>query len=264
MLEVEDRREEIVRLVSESGHMSVERLARLLDVSTMTIRRDLSYLDEQGELKREHGFARLAGECAYGEKHIAHADEKRRIAKACANLIEPRDTIFLDAGTTTFEIARRIWDIPGLFVITDDIKIAFVLSQCSNFDIMVCGGQIQRETGSIIGVFANQVLGYVQIDKAFMGAASINDQFNVLTPTIEKASLKRLVVANAHESYLAVDHSKFNRRALMKTNNCSEYTGIVTTKQFSPDEKAHIDRLKIHVMPVSRDDATLTQHEEAE
>lgn len=247
----DERRDRISELLSESGRMSVERLAEVLEVSPMTIRRDLAAMARVGDLRREHGAARLAGESDYGEKHLANAAEKQAIAERCASFVSPRDTVFLDAGTTTFEIATRILDIPGLIVVTDDLKIAFLLSQCTDFDVMVCGGTVQRETGSMIGTFANQMLGYVQIDKAFLGAASINQQFNVLTPTIEKASLKRLVMANSTETYLAVDQSKFNRKALMKINNLAEYTGVVTTKRFTPEEQALADRLGVTVIAVN-------------
>lgn len=251
MSEVDDRREEIVRLVSESGSVSVAHLAELLEVSSMTVRRDLAALDESGSLRRERGGARLTGERGYDEKHVANAEEKQAIAKTCAAMVKARDAIFLDAGTTTFEIARRILDVPGLFVVTDDIKIAFLLSQCADMDVMVCGGQVQRQTGCIIGTFADQMVSYVQIDKAFLGAASINAQFNVLTPTIEKASLKRRVVASAEESYLAVDQSKFNRKALMKTNSLGDYTAVVTTMRFSPEERRLLARRGATVIEVS-------------
>lgn len=250
MSEAEERRDEISSLLSESGRMSVERLAAVFEVSPMTIRRDLAAMERAGDLRREHGAARLAGESDYGEKHSANAAQKRAIAEYCAGLVRPRDTLFLDAGTTTFEIATRILDVPGLIVVTDDIKIAFLLSQCTDFDVMVCGGTIQRETGSILGTFANQMLGYVQIDRAFLGAASINPRLNVLTPTIEKASLKRLVMANSTESYLVVDQSKFNRKALMKVNNLAEYTGVVTTKRFTPQEGVLAKRLGVNVIVV--------------
>ena len=246
----DERREEIVRLVGESGRMSVKRLAELLGVTPMTIRRDLSELEREDMLRRVHGAAVLGSERGYAEKAGERRDEKRAIAERAVSLVRPGDTLFLDAGTTTYEIAQLLLDFEGLTVITNDIKIAFLLSCTEGVEVMCCGGTVQKETGSIMGMFASQLVGYVQFDRAFMGAASINAQFNVLTPTMEKATLKRTVLSNSSESYLVVDASKFNRRALMKVNGLEAYTGVITTYDFSDAELSLLDRRGVHLIGV--------------
>ena len=244
------RKEEIVRLVAEGRRMPVQRLAELLQVSPMTIRRDLAELEECGALTRVHGAAVLGREEGYERKAVEHVGEKRAIAAAAAALVKPGNTVFLDAGTTTFEIARLLLDVPGLTVVTDDIKIAFVLSQCSEAEVMCCGGRIQPETGSVVGMFANQMLGYIQFDCAFLGVASISSDFSVLTPTMEKVTLKQTVLANAERGYLVADSSKFNRKALMKVNALSAYTEVITTRVFSPEERRRLDAMGVCVHAV--------------
>lgn len=246
----DSRKEEIVRLVAAGGRVPVQRLAELLQVSPMTIRRDLAELEDRGALTRVHGAAVLGREEGYERKAIDHVGEKRAIAAAAASLVKPGDTVFLDAGTTTFEIARLLLDVLGLTVVTDDIKIAFVLSQCSQADVMCCGGLIQPETGSVVGMFANQMLGYVQFDCAFLGVASISADFNVLTPTMEKVTLKRTVLANAERGYLVADASKFNRKALMKVNGLAAYTEVITTRSFTPEEHRRLDAMGVRVRAV--------------
>lgn len=243
-----ERKEEIIRLIGEKGKISVDTLAELLQVSNMTVRRDLSSLEKNGVLERTHGAAVMRRETEYSEKAEAGVEEKQKIAEICMKFINPGDTIYLDSGTTTFEIARKILDIPHLVVITNDIFIAFLLHQSSNIEVMFCGGMLQKSTGSTYGFFANQMVGYVQMDKAFIGAASINENFNVLTPTMEKASLKRMVVNNANASYLVVDSSKFNKKALMKINHLSAYTGVVTMKKFNTEEMEKIKKKKICII----------------
>lgn len=235
-LSISERREAIVERIAENGRLSVETLAKQFGVSAMTIRRDLAVLEKMGAVTRTHGAATLSKETYYRQKMALNVDEKQAIARTAAEYIQAGDTIFLDAGTTTFEIARLITDVPSLTIITDDIKIAFFLSQSSDADVMCCGGLIQKETGCIFGHFANQMLAYIQMTKAFIGAASINSQFAVLTPTVDKVSLKRLIISNSEESYLVVDSSKFNRRALMKINTLAQYTAVITTKQFNEQE----------------------------
>lgn len=244
-----ERQEKIIELVSRNGSIQVERLAEILDVSQMTIRRDLDKLKAEGIVERKHGIAVIKEEVTYDEKMITRMAEKKSLAKVCASLVKPGDTIFLDSGTTIYEIAALIKDIPDLTVITNDIEIGFLLHK-SKIELLICGGFVQKETGSIYGSFANQMMNYIQTGIAFMGAMSIDNQFNILTPTLDKATLKRMIVKNASKSYLVVDQSKFNRKALMKINHMKDYTGIVTTRKFTGEEMKRIKEQEIHLIPV--------------
>ncbi len=246
----EERQNRIVELVSEKGNIQVERLAEILEVSQMTVRRDLDKLNKDGIIERRHGVAVIKHETTYTEKMVTMMDEKRLLASACAAMVKPGDTVFLDSGTTIYEIAKRIMDIPDLTVVTDDIEIGFLLHR-SNVELMICGGTVQKETGSIFGTFSNQMMSYIHVGIAFMGAMSIDSGYNVLTPTMDKASLKRMIVKNANRSYLVVDHSKFNRQALMKINNLQDYTGVVTTRVFDEKEMKQMGEQKIKVITVS-------------
>lgn len=245
----EERQNRIVELVSEKGNIQVERLAELLDVSRMTIRRDLDKLNKEGIIGRRHGVAVIKHETVYAEKMVTMMEEKQKLASVCAALVKPGDTVFLDSGTTIYEIARLIMDIPDLTVITDDIETGFLLHR-SNVELMICGGTVQKETGSIFGAFSNQIMSYIHVGIAFIGAMSIDSNFNVLTPTLDKASLKRMAARNANRSYLVADRSKFNRQALMKINNLQDYTGVVTTKAFDEKEQKRIEQMNIRVIAV--------------
>ena len=249
MSAAEERQNRIVELVSEKGNIQAERLAEDLDVSRMTIRRDLDKLKQEGIIERRHGAAVIKHEATYTEKMVTMMEEKQQLASACAAMVKPGDTVFLDSGTTICEIAKRIMSIPDLTVITNDIEVGFLLHR-SNVELMICGGTVQKETGSIFGTFSNQMMSYIHVGIAFMGAMSIDSNFNVLTPTMDKASLKRMVTKNANRSYLVVDHSKFNRQALMKINNLQDYTGVVTTKVFDEKELERIQERDIHLIMV--------------
>jgi Transcriptional regulators of sugar metabolism len=168
----EDRQNRIVELVSEKGNIQVELLAEMLDVSQMTIRRDLDKLKKEGIIERRHGVAVVKHETTYTEKMVTMMDEKKKLAEACASMVKPGDTVFLDSGTTIYEIAKRIIGIPDLTVITDDIETGFLLHK-SGVELMICGGTVQKETGSIFGTFSNQMMSYIHVGIAFMGAMSI-------------------------------------------------------------------------------------------
>jgi DeoR family fructose operon transcriptional repressor len=244
-----ERHLKIIELISINGSVQVEELAKVLNVSLMTIRRDLEKLKQDGRIDRCHGGAIIKREVPYTEKRVLETDIKQKLAEQCAKLIKKGNAVYLDAGTTTFEIARAIKDIPALTVVTNDIEIARLLMD-STVHLIICGGSIQKSTGSMVGSLANQMMEYMRVDIAFMGAMSIDDQYNVLTPTMDKATMKQTICKNSKEKYLVVDGSKFGRQALIKINHLSDYTGIVTNKKFTIEEEKKLKEMRITILPI--------------
>lgn len=244
-----ERHLKIIELIRETGSVQVEELAQVLDVSLMTIRRDLEKLKQEGRIDRCHGGAIIKREVPYIEKRTLEIEEKQRIANKCVEFIKKGNAIYLDAGTTTFEIAKVIMDIPALTIITNDIEIVNLLLH-TNVNLIICGGTIQKATGSMIGALANQMMENLRVDIAFLGAMSIDEQYNVLTPTMDKAVMKRTICKNAKEKYLVVDNSKFGRQALIKINHLSDYTGVITNKKFNLEEDKKIKEMRITVISV--------------
>jgi DeoR/GlpR family transcriptional regulator of sugar metabolism len=244
-----ERQQKIINLISETGSVQVDELARVMDVSLMTIRRDLEKLRQDGRIDRCHGGAVIKREVPYIEKRNREIGEKQKIAEKCIEFIKKGNAVYLDAGTTTYEIAKLVKDIPTLTVITNDLEIAELLMH-TNQNLIICGGSVQKSTGSLVGALANQMMENMRMDIAFLGAMSIDDEYNVLTPTMDKAVLKRTICKNAREKYLVVDSSKFGRQALIKINHLSDYTGVVTNKKFSTEEERKIKEMRITVIPV--------------
>jgi len=239
----------IIELISETGSVQVEELAQVLDVSLMTIRRDLEKLKQEGRIDRCHGGAIIKREIPYIEKRTLETSEKQKIAEKCVEFVKKGNAIYLDAGTTTYEIAKLIKDISALTVITNDIEIAKLLLT-TNVNLIICGGTIQKSTGSMVGALANQMMEDIRIDIAFLGAMSIDDQYNVLTPTLDKAVMKRTICKNAKQKYLVVDSSKFGKQALIKINHLSDYTAVITNKKFNLEEDKKIKGMRITVIMV--------------
>lgn len=242
-----ERHSRIVEIVRMRGSAQVEELAQELNVSTMTIRRDLEKLQNDNILERCHGGAVAKQEVSYADKSIVNKETKIRIAAICQNLISAGDTIFLDAGTTTYEIAKAIRDIPDIMIVTSDLEIAMLLKN-SKADLFLCGGAVQKSTGSMLGYYATQMLGDFRFDIGFFGAASINEELEVLTPTVDKAFLKRLAVKRCGKSYLVVDASKFEKQAMTKINHLSEYTAVVTDRVFTEKESAIVRETGVRVI----------------
>jgi DeoR/GlpR family transcriptional regulator of sugar metabolism len=120
----------------------------------------------------------------------------------------------------------------------------------STVNLIICGGAVQKSTGSMIGALANQMMDNLRVDAAFMGAMSIDEQFNVLTPTMDKAVMKQTICRNSKERFLVVDSSKFGRQALIKINHLSDYTGVITNKQFTEEEEKKLREMRVTIIPV--------------
>ncbi|MVB11516.1 Glycerol-3-phosphate regulon repressor [Caprobacter fermentans] len=248
----QERVAQILEFINEHGSARVEELASTLNVSEMTIRRDLEKCQKKGLIQRCHGGAVLKRpnerEQPYEDKQCIHQDQKRKIAEICASMIPDGATVYLDAGTTNYQIAERIFRIPDLTVVTNDVMIAAMLHQ-RDIRLLVVGGEVQNSTGSTLGPFAEQMLRSIRIDLSFMGAASIDPDYNVMTPTIEKAFLKRLVTEISNKSYLAADASKFDRQSMVLINNLKDYAGVVTDRAFTDAEEKQIHDMQINIIP---------------
>ncbi len=244
-----ERQLKIIDLISKNGSVQVDELAKMLDVSLMTIRRDLEKMKQEGKIDRCHGGAIVKREVPYTEKRVLETEGKHLIAEQSIRLIKKGQVVYLDAGTTTYEIAKRLMDIPNLTIITNDLEIARLLLE-SNANLLICGGLVQKSTGSMIGALANMMMDNLRVDIAFLGAQSIDDQYNVLTPTMDKAVMKQTICKNAKEKYLVVDSSKFGRQALIKINHLSDYTAVITNKSFTPEEEKKLRELRATVITV--------------
>jgi DeoR/GlpR family transcriptional regulator of sugar metabolism len=254
----EERLTKIMMILKERGFAQVEYLAQMLQVSDMTIRRDLVKCQQQGIIRRCHGGAMLTcanrQEISYQDKCREHQSVKKNIAETAAALVKERMTVFLDAGTTTFEIARRIKRIPHLTIVTNDVYIVHALLAFEP-ELIFIGGSIQKKTGSAAGGFAEQMVKRMHFDVAFFGAHSINEHFDVMTPTLEKLFLKNRLFENSSTAYIAADHSKFNKTALYRIDNLSDYTGVITDYRFSAEEHLLAEQKQIRTLPVFEQEA---------
>lgn len=143
-----ERQAMIVELIKENGSVQVDELAKELNVSSMTIRRDLMKLESGNMIERCHGGAVAKQEIAYETKQTSNKNSKEAIARKCVEFVHPQDSVFLDAGTTTCEIAKLIRDIPDIIIVTNDLEIAQVLKN-SDAKVYICGGMVQKETGNL-------------------------------------------------------------------------------------------------------------------
>lgn len=227
-----ERRNFILDVLQRTGKIEIETVAAELKVSSMTIRRDLALLEEQGMAHRTHGGAvlhdGLLREVPYKSKEISKIEEKRRIGKEASRLIKNGDIIILDAGTTTLEVARSIGEIENLTVITNDLKIALELSETSKATVFCLGGQVQKGLGTTFGSTAYDFLSHVRVDRCFLATSSIDLEYGLSNPTLEKAKLKRKMIQVADQVILVADHSKFHKKSFALVAGIEEIDLIIT------------------------------------
>ncbi|WP_373265227.1 DeoR/GlpR family DNA-binding transcription regulator [Hungatella hathewayi] len=242
-----ERQLKILEILQDCGSVQVEELAKELEVSSMTIRRDLEKLQNDGLIERCHGGAVSKTEVNYAVKSVSNHMQKVRIAEKGAEFVKEGTTVFLDAGTTTYEIANCIMELPNLTIVTNDLEIALLLKN-SRAELYFCGGFIQKSTGSALGYYATQMMENFRFDTGFFGAAAIDEELQVLTPTIDKAFLKRQLVKQCQRSFLAVDDSKFHKQGMNRINSLADYTGVITDHVLSNLEKENAKKIGARII----------------
>jgi DeoR family transcriptional regulator of aga operon len=214
---VEERRRRICELVREHGRVTVEGLAERFGTSLVTVRADLSHLEATGALIRTHGGALPPPDDANHpltvKQHQNHA-QKVRIAQAAAELIHDGETIILDSGTTTEEIARQIrrLDFVGINVITNALNIALVLIDVPFVRLIMPGGILRRESKSLSGHMAEAAMANLQADRLYLGADGLDPEIGVMTPHLAEAELNAKMIRISRQVVAVADASKLQRR----------------------------------------------------
>jgi DeoR/GlpR family transcriptional regulator of sugar metabolism len=257
----EQRRQLIRERVYRDGSVNVGGLCEELGVSEMTIRRDLIALEREGLVQRVHGGAVSVRGRSYEPPFLLrdseHTEEKARVARAAAALVQPGDSIALDVGTTTLNIARALTDIPGLTVITPSLHILQLLADRPGIRLIATGGQVRPGERSMVGPLVERIFSELFVDKLFLGIAGIDLQAGLTEYNLEDATSKRAMMASAKQIILPADSSKFGRVAFVSVAPVSSVHRIITDEGIDPQIRARLRQLGIQV------DVTPAEGEEA-
>ncbi len=241
-MKAKERQSFIQNYLELHGKVEIDELAEQLQVSQMTIRRDLTQLEAENQVIRTPGGAvpqkALIRETPYARKEIEHLQAKRNIAQKAISLIESDSTILLDSGTTTLEVARLLKERSDLTIITNDIKIAAELVH-SSVTCIVTGGEVQSEVGALYGSQAQTLIQSIHVDLFLLGAHAVDATAGVMAPTLEKAKMKQLMIEAARETWLLCDSSKFEQKAFAHVSQLDKVAGIITDSTLSASELEH-------------------------
>ena len=210
-----DRRNKILEFVSENGSAGVHELAKLLDTSESTVRRDLAELAKAGTLRKVHGGARLASEEFINREDVINVKvkknykEKLMIVEYAASLISDGDYVFIDAGSTTFLMTKFIAGSKATFI-TNGIAQAHELAK-NGCRVMVLGGELKNTTEAIGGSVAAQNLQKYNFSKAFIGANGITLKQGITTTDTREAIIKAVAIEHSFSSFVLADSEKFGK-----------------------------------------------------
>ena len=241
----EERKQMIVELVNRQVKATVASLCEEFGVSPATVRNDLRELEFAGLLKRTHGGAirnkKTSYEKIYEERLVYRKEEKHAIGKAAAAMVQEGDTIIMDTGTTTLEMARFLADVRNLTIVTNDLMIASYINRNTNADLLVVGGFLRKHFNCFCGPLTVSALEGLSVDKAFISSDGVSIEKGITTPNVDISMVRRAFLDRADEKILLADHSKFGKTTFVKCADLNEIDVIVTDEKA---DKKYLERIR--------------------
>ncbi|MDC7226963.1 MAG: DeoR/GlpR family DNA-binding transcription regulator [Spirochaetales bacterium] len=243
------RHDQILVLIRKFRKISVQELTRRMDVSTVTIRKDLSFLEEQGLLIRTHGGAMLAE-----NRHVhpmlaqrlnSFPKQKEAVARAASDLITDGDTVYLDAGSTPAELAKLMKG-RDLRVLTNSLEVMNILSGEPGIALVSVGGNYRREAGSYIGPLAEDTLRQFRMDVCFLGCSAFDETGSFSSQNIIETRLKKVALSVSRLKIILTDSSKFEAEAFSIFAEKNDIDILYTDSGFTEQEQ--FQRLGIEVV----------------
>jgi len=248
----EERHQAILNLLENQGAVQVTDLVAQFDVSEMTIRRDLDILERKGLLRRVHGGAvsdrGRSYEPPFMSRSTTQQEEKACIGKLAAELVRSGDSITLDVGTTTLEIARHLAAKQNLTIITPCFQIASLLCQNPDIRLILTGGILRPSELSMVGPIAEQTFRQFFVDKLFLGAAGVDFEAGLTEFNLEDTMVKKAMLQSAKQVILVADSSKFNRVAFTSIASLDVLDVVITDRLLDPAIVEKLEGLDIEVM----------------
>lgn len=256
LLLADERRREIVKLLRKEGSVSVEDLVRRFKVSAVTLRADLGQLAERGLLVRSYGGAMVplspSDDIPLNVKRSIHHAEKVRIARAAARLVQPRQTVILDSGTTSSEVAKAIKaaSITPLTVITHALNIAQEFTDSTSVSVIMIGGLMRHVSASFVGPQAERSIRELHADHFFVGVDGLDIEAGLSTPDLLEAQLNAMMMQRSHEVSVIADASKFGRRSLSVIGPINGVRRIITDDRIQPEVLERVRQTGVEVLVV--------------
>lgn len=250
---MEQRRNAIVEFINEKGTITFSQLEKKFpNVSQMTLRTDLKSLDEAKKIIRIHGGAKsvnvvLGTDDYIGRRAVRNVDEKKSIAEKTLPLIKPHTTIFLDSGSTTTELAKMWPDQPN-FIFTSSIDCVIELSKLQQPTVFLLGGEINKYSRSVCGIWAIDTVKTLNFDLAILGVTNYSQDVGFSCGVLTEAYLKRAVLLQSEERIILMDSSKLDKKSTFHICHIEESNVIISDKNISEDFQISCEKAGVSLL----------------
>jgi len=252
MKNITDRHEFILKKLKENGKVNIMELIDEMEVSGVTIRKDLKLLEDKSLLFRTRGGGSInnpyAAERTINEKEFINSDEKQKIARAAMALIGMNDSITIGSGTTVFELARCLYPNKHLTVITPALKVGLELSNRPNVEVLQLGGLIRSNSSSVAGTYAERILSDISCGVLFLGVDGIDLDFGFSITNLSEATLNQKMIETAQIVVIMADSTKFDKRGLGKICGFEQVHYIITDSKIAEQVVATIEERGVKVI----------------
>jgi DeoR family transcriptional regulator of aga operon len=232
MISIAERHKFILETLKKDGFIKVADMAKALDVTSVTIRKDLKYLEEKKLLYRTHGSASpinpLASDLNVTEKEKIKMDEKKRIAHAACKLIEENDSVIIASGSTVYTFAEYLKPLGHLTVVTASLKISILLNEMNDVDVIQLGGNVRKNSFSVVGDYSGSFFEDITCSKLFLGVDGIDPEYGITNSNIEEAQLNKRMMQSSLRTVILADSSKFGKRGFGRICNLDQVDIIIT------------------------------------
>lgn len=246
-----ERHEKILETLKTSGKVNVQELSCELNVSEVTIRKDLRILEEKNLLFRTHGGATLSNpytsDKPVQEKEFVRPEEKDKIAEEASKLIGDNDSIILASGTSILALARHLRPQKKLNVITSALNVSLELNKHENIEILQLGGQLRSSSTSVVGSYAECFLKNISCGIFFLGVDGIDFDFGLTTTNLQEASLNQKCIEVAQVTVVLADSSKFGKRGFGRICDLEEIQHIITDDKVAPEIVTELENRGVKV-----------------
>ncbi|WP_343067707.1 DeoR/GlpR family DNA-binding transcription regulator [Chitinophaga varians] len=238
MINIAERHKFILDKLAEKGYVNVVDLCKELDVSGVTIRKDLKLLEDKALLFRSHGGASVnnpyTNDKPVNEKEKLRSEEKNNIGLAAAALIAPNDAIIIASGTSVLALAKNIHPKGHLTVITGALNVALELIRIPDVEVIQLGGQLRTSSSSVTGPYAEKILEDFSCSKLFLGVDGIDLEFGLTTSNIMEAHLNQKMIATVQKIIVLADSTKFGKRGFGRICGLEDVDEVITDTGISP------------------------------
>jgi DeoR family transcriptional regulator of aga operon len=251
MINIAERHQFILSKIQAENTLDVQELCKELNVSSVTIRKDLKLLEDKNLLYRTHGGATLknpyTADRPINEKELLQASEKMKMGQLAASLIEDDDSIIIASGTSVLAMARSIVPKGTLTVITSALNVALELIQKNNIEVIQLGGVLRKSSSSVTGPYAQNVLSSIFCSKLFLGVDGIDLEFGLTTTKASEAQLNRQMIDASQKIIVLADSTKFGRRGFGRICSIEQVDHIITDSGINQQTIEALERLGINL-----------------